>query len=267
MNRTMYSVDRPVVSLDQQDFRRGIEESEFLLHFQPRIDVLSGRLIGAEALVRWSHPSWGFLYPSSFIPIAEHTEVIIPLGEWVLRSACQQNKKWQKAGHPPLVIAVNFSAIQFSRIDVVSMITRVLIDTNLDAKWLEIEITETTLMDLDDDMKDILNELTLLGVRISIDDFGTGYSSLTYLKKFKVNTLKIDRSFIQDIPFSSKSIAISKAIISLAHSLGMQVVAEGVETAEQIEFLRTQECDEAQGYLFGQPVSSDQFCDLYMARS
>jgi len=267
MNKTVYSLGKPVYPLDQQDFRRGLAKSEFLVHFQPRIDVLSGRLIGAEALVRWSHPSLGLLYPSSFIPIAEHMDIIIPLGEWVLRSACQQTKNWQDEGYPPLVIAVNFSAVQFSQIDVVGVITRVLIETSLEAKWLEIEITETTLMDLDDDMKDILNELRMLGVHISIDDFGTGYSSLTYLKKFQVNTLKIDRSFIQDIPFSFNSIAISKAIISLAHSLGLQVVAEGVETPEQFEFLRTEGCDEAQGYLFGQPVSADAFLKLYMFRS
>lgn len=258
---------RTTYSFTHQDFQRGLSDAEFLLHFQPRLDTQSGTVIGAEALVRWSHPEFGLLYPGSFIPAVEQTDSIMTLGEWVLRAACQKSREWQDAGYQPVIMSVNFAAVQFKNSDVVGLIRRVLNETNLEARWLEIEITETTLMTLDDPMTNSLNALRDLGVHVSIDDFGTGYSSLTYLKKFTVSTLKIDRQFVQDIPSSLNSIAISKAVITLAHSLNLRVVAEGVETPEQLAFLREHDCDEVQGFLFGEAVSADIFARSFLLRT
>jgi len=234
--------------------RRAIERNEFELYYQPQVDLQSGTIVGLEALLRWHDPDHGMVPPAEFIPIAESRNLINPIGNWVLREACRQNRVWQDAGLLKLPIAVNISAVQFRRRDLVQEIAEVLRETNLEARYLELEVTETTVMHDAEQLIWTLEQLRALGVHLAIDDFGTGYSSLSYLKRFAIDKIKIDRSFICDIPGDPDDLSIVRAIIGLGKQLNLQVVAEGVETAEQLAALRDSGCDALQGYYFSRPL-------------
>ena len=242
----------------ETDLRHALEREEFLVHYQPQVDLNTGQIIGMEALVRWQHPDLGLVPPAKFIPLAEDTGLIAPIGEWVLRTACAQNKAWQTAGLPPIRVGVNLSARQFQCQNLVEMIVRILKETGLDPTYLELELTESVLMQNTEAIIATLCELDAMGINISIDDFGTGYSSLSYLKRFPINRLKIDQSFVRDITTDPDDAAIVTAIITLAHSLKLKVIAEAVETEEQLAFLRSLNCDEMQGYLFSRPLPMDE---------
>ncbi len=234
-----------------------LEREEFTVHYQPQVNIITGEITKMEALVRWQHPNFGLVSPATFIPLAEETGLIMPIGEWVLRKACAQNKHWQDVlGLPSLAIAVNLSARQFQQQDLVKTVVQVLKETNLSPHCLELEITESVVMQNVQLTQEILGELDALGVTISIDDFGTGYSSLNYLKQFHFHTLKIDRSFVCDLATHGNDAAIANAIIALGHGLELAVVAEGVETEAQKNLLRSLECEIMQGYLFSRPVSA-----------
>jgi diguanylate cyclase (GGDEF)-like protein len=232
---------------------------EFSLHYQPQLSLQDNRVVGAEALLRWRHPELGNLSPAEFIPIAEDSGQILAIGEWVLRTAVTQLKRWMDAGMKPMVMAVNLSAVQFRHPNLLNLVTKILEEACLSPEYLELELTEATAMDDPLAAVNVMNQLYARGIRMSIDDFGTGYSSLSYLKKFKVNRLKIDQSFVRDIGEDLDDKAIVTAIINLARSMGMQTIAEGVETASQLAFLRLQGCTEIQGYHFSKPLPSDQF--------
>jgi diguanylate cyclase (GGDEF)-like protein len=240
--------------------RGALDRAEFLLHYQPKVNVASGELVGLEALLRWKQPGLALMHPDSFIPLLEETGLIVPVGEWVLRTACQQNKAWQDAGLPPVCVAVNLSPLQLDE-SLVRTVESALQRSGLDARWLELEITETAILQRCAEAAAVLSSLQAIGVRISMDDFGTGYSSLRYLKRLPIDTLKIDRSFIQDLPNDADGAAITRAVIALAHSLRIRVVAEGVETASQAAFLRERGCDEAQGFAFGAPQPAEQMIE------
>jgi len=246
----------------ESSLRRALERQEMLLHYQPRIDLSTGQITGMEALVRWQHPDLGLVPPAEFIPLAEETDVIIPLGEWVLRTACLQSKIWKRDGFRRIPVAVNLSPRQLRHQDLVEVVERVLKETNLDPNHLELELTESVLLENIETTIGTLRQLQKMGIQIAIDDFGTGYSSLSYLKRFPITCLKIDRSFVADIPADPDNAAIVKAIITLAHSLNLKVIAEGVETMKQLEFLRSMGCHEMQGYLFSKPVPADQATPL-----
>jgi diguanylate cyclase (GGDEF)-like protein/PAS domain S-box-containing protein len=243
----------------ENSLRRALERNEFELHYQPQVDLGTGQVVGAEALIRWRHPDMGLVSPERFISIAEETGMILQIGEWVLRAACTQNKAWQDAGFPPLQVAVNLSARQFKQKNLVGMIETVLAETGLAAEFLELEITEGVIMEHATETIATLTSMKELGLQLSIDDFGTGYSSLSYLKRFPIDTLKIDRSFVRDITTDQEDAAITTAVIALAHSLKLMVIAEGVESAEQLAFLREHGCDEIQGYYFSVPLSVADF--------
>ena len=245
--------------------RGAITRGELILHYQPLIDTKSGEIAGMEALLRWNHPELGLVAPMDFIPLAEETGLIIPIGEWVLRTACAQTRAWQDAGLPPLRLAVNLSARQFQK-SLVDTVASILKETGLEPRYLELELTETVLMQHPETAVATLDALNQMGVQLSIDDFGTGYSSLSYLKRFPINTLKIDRSFVCDIPHDADDMVITTAIISLAHSLGIQVVAEGVESQAQLSFLQNQQCDVMQGYYFSKPLTVEAFAALVRER-
>jgi EAL domain-containing protein (putative c-di-GMP-specific phosphodiesterase class I) len=238
----------------ESDLRTAIELEEFLLHYQPQIDMATGRVIGVEALVRWRHPKRGLVPPDMFIPIAEETGLILPIGEFVLRTACLQLKAWQSAGFPPLRMAVNLSARQFKQDNLPGLVAEIIAGTGIDSRLLELEITESAAMDSPETTIVSLDRFREMGVELAIDDFGTGYSSLSYLKRFPINRLKIDRSFVMDIETDLDNAAITAATITLAHKLGKEVVAEGVETGAQLSFLRDQKCDIVQGYFFSRPL-------------
>lgn len=243
--------------------RRAIENKEFYLNYQPQIDVKTGEIVGAEALIRWQHPVLGLVTPVKFISIAEENRFINTIGEWVLKEACTQNKVWQFKGYKKLVIAVNISPIQFAQDDFVALLKRVLVDTGLPAKYLEIELTEGMMIsDMDTVMKK-LKEIKNLGVKISIDDFGTGYSSLSYIKKFPIDKIKIDRIFIKDYPNSDDG-RIAKTIVQLGHNLNHIVIAEGAETKEQYEYLKSIKCNEIQGYYFSKPLLASELEGKYL---
>jgi diguanylate cyclase (GGDEF)-like protein/PAS domain S-box-containing protein len=239
-----------------------LERNEFLLHYQPQIDVHSGRIIGVEALLRWQHPQLGMVPPMQFIPLAEDTGLIGPIGAWVLQTACKQAKAWQTAGLPPIKIAVNVSGRQISHDHVVDKVQTALAVSGLDSRYLDIEVTESILMEDTERAIMTLNALKQAGVSLSIDDFGTGYSSLSYLKRFPINKLKIDKTFVDGLPDNKDDTAITQAIIAMAHSLGLSVVAEGVETSAQLEFLRTLKCKEVQGYFFSKPLPAQELEQL-----
>lgn len=243
----------------ENNLRRAVEQREFLIYYQPKVCLATGTMIGTEALVRWPLPDGTFVSPADFIPVTEATGLIIPIGEHVLRTACQQARSWHEAGYP-LSVAVNLSPRQFRQKNLVETVASILEETGLAAEALELEITETLVMENRDMAVDILQELKQMGIRISMDDFGTGYSSLSYLKQLPIDTLKVDIAFIRDIPQSQDDVAITLAIIAMAKSLNLKVVAEGVETAEQLAFLKEHGCDQMQGYLFSPPVPSDQLC-------
>ncbi len=242
---------------------RALEREEFVIYYQPQINIHTGRVVGVEALVRWRHPKLGLILPGKFIPLAEETGFIIPLGEWVLLTACAQNKAWQDAGLPPLRMAVNLSISHFKREDLAKMLAQVLEKTGLHPSYLELELTESIGMENVERAITKLQELKALGVKLSIDDFGTGYSSLSYLKRFPIDTLKIDQSFVQHIPTNPNDTAITTAIIAMAHSLNLKVIAEGVETEEQLTFLRPYRCDEMQGFLFSKPMPAEEFIQFF----
>jgi diguanylate cyclase (GGDEF)-like protein len=246
----------------ENDLRIALELGQFHLAYQPLVDLENEYLVGAEALIRWSHPQRGELPPSEFIPLCEDNGFILPLGEWVLRNACWQMKKWQEEGYPPIIMSVNLSIRQFRQHDLCERIAKVLEETQLEPQWLELEITESIMADVAF-ATEMLGRLKKLGVRISIDDFGTGYSSLSYLKRFPIDKLKIDRSFVSDVLTDRNDAAIVSGISAMARNLNLTVTAEGVENAGQVAFLKELKCQEAQGYFFSRPVPPEQFISLF----
>jgi EAL domain-containing protein (putative c-di-GMP-specific phosphodiesterase class I) len=264
-NYQFYSAQMNVHTLErlamESDLRRALERDEFVLHYQPKIDLASSAIGGMEALLRWRHPVKGLVQPAQFIPLAEETGLIVPIGQWVLRTACAQTKAWQARGLQ-LRVAVNLSARQFSQESLLADVAGVLAETGLAAPMLELEITESMVMRNPAHAVTLLDSLKAMGVHLSIDDFGTGYSSLSYLKRFPIDNLKIDRSFIQDLPGDGEDAAITRAIIAMAHSLRLTVVAEGVETEKQRSFLHQHGCNEMQGFLFSKPLGAEAFLAL-----
>lgn len=241
---------------------RALEKKEFLLHYQPQFDLYGTRMTGVEALVRWSPPESGMISPGAFIPILEETRLIVPVGEWILRTACAQNRQWQDAGLPPVRVAVNLSAIQFRQADLVQTVIKVLQETGLSPEYLELEITENIAVHNEEAVIAILEELRAIGIQIAIDDFGTGYSSLSYLKRFPIDKLKIDQSFVRDYKEGTHDDGIVRAIIGMGHNLNLKVIAEGVETQQQADFLQRNGCDEVQGYFYGRPMAADDLAVL-----
>jgi len=242
-----------------QDLRNAVDQNEFSLHYQPKFDAHNGRPVGAEALLRWEHPTQGMLLPDKFIELAEKTGLIIPIGEWVLNEACRQMREWYVLGYTDWRIAVNLSALQFCHAGLVQSVARALATHHLPANSLTLEITETTAMSDADASMTVLQELSDMGVDLSIDDFGTGYSSLMYLKRLPANELKIDRGFVRDLERDSDDAAIVSAIVALGQALGLRIVAEGVETGSQQDFLTQLGCDSLQGYLLGHPLPAERF--------
>jgi diguanylate cyclase (GGDEF)-like protein/PAS domain S-box-containing protein len=246
----------------EEGLRRALERNEFALHYQPKVNFKTGAITGAEALIRWTHPTRGPVSPGQFIPVAEDCGLILPIGNWVLRQACQQARAWVDAGLPLTTMAVNVSAKEFRDENFLKGLFAILEETGLDPKWLELELTESVLMKHSESAASILQTLRERGVQVAVDDFGTGYSSLSYLRKFPIDALKIDQSFVAQITTAENDASIVTAVISMARSLKLRVVAEGVETLEQLAFLREHECDEAQGYYFSRPVLPHQFAKL-----
>jgi len=248
----------------ETSLRRALEREEFVLHYQPKVDLVSGKIIGMEALLRWQSPERGLVLPNEFIGLLEETGLMLAVGEWVLRSACKQGALWVQSGFSAVRIAVNLSALQFRQADLAGMVQRVCNETGLDLGLgtLELELTESLIMKNADEATVTLNKLHEMGVNLAIDDFGTGYSSLSYLKRFPISTLKIDQSFICELEDNQDDVAIVTAIVALGHSLGLKVIAEGVETFEQLHALREMKCDEMQGYLFSRPVPVSEMTSL-----
>jgi diguanylate cyclase (GGDEF)-like protein/PAS domain S-box-containing protein len=242
--------------------RHALEREELAVYFQPMLELAGSRIVGVEALARWRHPDLGLVAPDRFIPLAEDTGLIVPIGEWVLRAACAQTKTWQAAGHPTLRLAVNVSGRQFLQKDLTLVIVRVLQDTGFDPHLLELEITESFISENAEQTIASLWRLKELGISLAIDDFGTGYSSLSQLKRFPIDKLKIDRSFVRDIASDADDTAITRAIIAMGHSLQLQVIAEGVESRQQHDFLLAEGCDQAQGYLYSPPVPAEELLGL-----
>lgn len=238
----------------EEDLRQALINQEFVLYYQPQIDISTGKIVGLEALIRWMHPIRGCLAPMEFIPLAEETGLIVPIGEWVIRTACSQSIKWKKKGIKDLRISVNLSARQFQQPDLVEVITEILNETGMDPQLLDLEITESVAMRDIELTKKVLGELRGKKINISLDDFGTGYSSLNYLKQLPINTVKIDRTFVDNITDDINQQTIAKAVIDLSHNMELHVTAEGVETWEQFSFLKFQNCDKVQGYLFSMPL-------------
>jgi diguanylate cyclase (GGDEF)-like protein/PAS domain S-box-containing protein len=255
----VHSVERLAM---ESSLRLALERGEFLLHYQPKVEINSGRMVGMEALIRWRHPKLGLVFPEEFIPLAEETGLIVPIGEWALRTACSQNRAWQQQGLRPLRIAVNLSARQFIHERLLEDVADVLRQTGLAPEFLELELTESTVMQNPEKTVKTLNAFRAMGIHLAIDDFGTGYSSLAYIKQFPIDSLKVDQSFIEDIPGDENDVAITKAIIALAQSLKLKVVAEGVENAEQLRFLREHICDQMQGYYCSKPLPEHEFVEF-----
>ena len=242
--------------------RRALERQEFVLHYQPKIHLRSGTVVGVEALIRWQHPERGLLLPAQFVSIAEDCGLILPMGRWVLRAACRQARAWLQAGLPPITVAVNTSSLEFHAKDFLENVRVTLNETGLEPHFLELEMTESVLMRDAESTDAVLHALAALGVKLAVDDFGTGYSSLSYLRKFPIDTLKIDQSFVNQMTSNQDDAAIVSAVISMGKSLKQRVIAEGVETPEQYAFLVAQQCDEGQGYYFGRPVGAEAFATL-----
>jgi EAL domain-containing protein (putative c-di-GMP-specific phosphodiesterase class I) len=240
----------------ESDLRRAVDRGELRLHYQPLVDLVTGAVLGMEALLRWQHPVRGLVPPLSFIPLAEETGLILPIGRWVLQTACEQVRDWQRRfpSVSSLVLSVNLSARQFAQADLVGEVASVLDHTGLDPAALELEITESVVMDESEASVERLRALRALGVKLVLDDFGTGYSSLSYLRRLPLDTIKIDRSFVNGLGEDAANLPIVQAVISLAHGLGIGVVAEGIETAEQLRWLRQLVCDRGQGYFFARPL-------------
>jgi diguanylate cyclase (GGDEF)-like protein len=249
----------------ENSLRLALDKKELFLMYQPQMEIATGRIIGLEALLRWQHPELGLVPPDKFIRIAENSGLIMPIGEWVLRTACSQARKWQDEGLTAVSVAVNVSAVQFRQAGFCELIRRVLHETGLAPQYLELELTESLLLSNADVVFSVLQQLTTMGLRLAIDDFGTGYSSLSYLKQFPVSKLKIDRSFIRDLAVNPDDAAITTAIISMAKSLNLKVIAEGVENEAQMAFLRAHQCDEIQGYYFSKPLAVDKVADKLRA--
>lgn len=258
-------------SLDQlaleTSLRYALERQEFTVYYQPQISLKTGQVVGAEALIRWYHPERGFIPPNKFIPIAEETGLILSIGEWVLETACYQVRKWQNMGFPQLRMAVNLSPRQFGQVNLRQKLVDLLLETGLKPELLELELTETLIVQTPELAAKILSGLRALGVRIALDDFGTGCSSLSYLERFQFDTLKIDRCFVQKVAIDAKKQLITKSIIDMAHQLKFKVVGEGIETVEDLRFLCENQCDEAQGYFLSLPLATEAFQDLLMARN
>lgn len=247
------------------DLHRALKMKQFELHYQPKYDASTKRIHSVEALIRWRHPERGLVPPDEFIPLAEESGLIIPIGEWVLREACRQIRTWQDRGLPRLRVAVNISPLQFRRLDLVDTVAGALNDAGVEAQYLEVELTETAVMTNPEESVEILERMSRMGVIVSVDDFGTGYSSMSYLRRFPIDKLKIDRSFITNVMTSADDASIVQAIISLAHGLRLKVVAEGIETAEQVDFLRQLGCDQYQGFFFSRPVDAARFEEMLLA--
>jgi diguanylate cyclase (GGDEF)-like protein/PAS domain S-box-containing protein len=246
----------------EEDLRRALERQEFALHYQPKIDLKSGEITGAEALTRWTHPVRGLVFPEMFIPVAEDCGLILTIGRWALRQACTQARAWIDAGLPPITMAVNISALEFRDEDFLEGVFSILNDTGLDPRCLELELTESVLVEHAESAESILKQLRAIGVQVTLDDFGTGYSSLSYLQKFPIGALKIDQSFVRQISTAPEETFIVTAVIAMARSLKLRVIAEGVETPQELAFLRSLQCDEAQGYYFSRPLHPQEFAKL-----
>ena len=263
---SFYTEDMNLHAQHQQNLesaiRHALECNEFALHYQPKLDLKSGQIVGAEALLRWFQPRLGWVSPADFIPVAEDTGLIVQLTQWVVRQACEQAQTWRDMGLPTLRISVNISAIDFRQRDFVDNLAAILKQTHLPPTLLELEITESVLMQNVDDTVDILDRIKAMGVRLALDDFGTGYSSLSYLRRFPIDVLKIDQSFIHGLKVNSQDEQLISAIIGMGKSLGLTIIAEGVETFEQLNFLQHQLCEEGQGYLFSKAVPSEDFAQL-----
>ena len=236
-----------------------LDQDELQLHYQPRQDLASGRVVGMEALLRWRNPELGVVPPKDFIPVAEESGLIVPIGEWVVRTACAQNRAWQEAGYERVCVSVNVSPRQFAAADLVEVVTRALRDAHLDPRDLEIELTESVLLQDDESTATALRDLRAIGVKVALDDFGTGYSSLSYLSRFPLDTLKMDRCFVRDVHADPGAAGVAHAVIGMAHALGLRVVAEGVDSEDQAALLRQHGCDEVQGFLFSGAVCADDF--------
>jgi EAL domain-containing protein (putative c-di-GMP-specific phosphodiesterase class I) len=244
------------------ELRDALEQGQFELCYQPQVSLTSRRLVGVEALIRWNHPQKGVLMPSEFIPMAEDTGLIVPIGEWVIRTACQDVHFWHEQRYRPIRVSVNLSGRQFREDGLIELVTRILRETQANPDMVEFEITESVLMDDAESTVARLTSLNAMGIHLAVDDFGTGYSSMSYLKRFPVERIKIDHSFIRDIPHDPDDVAITVATIQMAHGLKLEVVAEGIETGAQVQFLREQRCDIGQGYLFSAPLSKNEMGDL-----
>jgi EAL domain-containing protein (putative c-di-GMP-specific phosphodiesterase class I) len=242
--------------------RRALDRDQFALHYQPKVDMATGQITGVEALLRWTHPDRGVLPPAQFIPLAEETGLIVPIGRWVLKEACAQNMAWQRRGLRPVSMAVNLSPRQFVDEHLLHDIDDALAASGMSPVLLQLEVTESMVMRNVSRAVKVLDAIQSRGIRLAIDDFGTGYSSMSLMKQFPIDTIKIDRSFVRDLPNDSEDQAIAQAIISMGKALGMTVIAEGVETVEQEAFLRRHACDEMQGYLFSKPLPPQQLADL-----
>ncbi|MBF0345756.1 MAG: GGDEF domain-containing protein [Nitrospirae bacterium] len=255
------SMDKNLSERDklEEDIRHAISTNQFVLHYQPQIDLTTNKITGVEALIRWNHPIFGMIYPDKFIPLAEEVGLIIDIGKWVLKTACEQNILWHEEGLPLLNMAVNVASNEFQQHDFVDNVIHILSDTQMNPIYLELEITERiSIHDIETTIT-VLSKLNNAGVKVSLDDFGTGYSSLSYLKRLPFNKIKIDKSFVMDIQHNQDALIIAKTIIDMSHNLKKVVIAEGIETAEQLEMLKSLNCDEGQGYLFSKAVSAEDF--------
>jgi EAL domain-containing protein (putative c-di-GMP-specific phosphodiesterase class I) len=256
---TMQSIERLTL---ENCLRHALDREEFSLHYQPKVDLATGQITGVEALLRWTHSAYGMLPPGQFIPLAEETGLIVPIGRWALMEACAQNMAWQRRGLRPVSMAVNLSPRQFIDVDLLQNIDEALAASGMSPVLLQLEVTESMMMrDVSRAIK-VLDAIQSRGIRIAIDDFGTGYSSMSLMKQFPIDTIKIDRSFVRDLPDDTEDQAITQAIISMGRALGMTIVAEGVETVEQETFLRAHGCDEMQGFLFSRPLPPEQLAGL-----
>jgi len=263
--RSRYQIYTPALDVQasrrlalEESLRQALERGEFLLYYQPKVSIRTGRIASIEALARWHHPEFGMVPPSQFIPLAEDTGLIVPLGEWVLRTACAQNKAWQDAGFPPMRISVNFSPRQFQEFDLAELVAQILAETGLEPCWLELEVTENLMLHNEEQTIAMLRRLGEMGVQISIDDFGTGYSTFSYIKKLPIHALKIDQSFVSDIGSNRNDAAIVSAMIRMGQSLQLNVIAEGVETEEQRLLLDALDCPEMQGHLFSRALPAEE---------
>lgn len=268
---SFYTKDMNLRAQRQQNLesaiRQALERDEFVLHYQPKLDLRSGRIVGAEALIRWFQPRSGWVSPADFIPVAEDSGLIVPLTQWVLRQACEQAQAWRGMGLPPLCMSVNVSPIDFRQRDFVDNLAAILKQSGLPPARLELEITESVLMQNVDETVDILQKIKAMGVRLALDDFGTGYSSLSYLRRFPIDVLKIDQSFVRGLNLNSQDAQLISAIIGMGKSLELNIIAEGVETVEQLNFLKTQQCEEGQGFLFSKAVPPKDFAQMLQVGS